>query len=405
LIGLLKSHSSHLIDHKYYMKKTVAVITGTRAEYGLLKITMNKIKQDNNLHLKLIVTGAHLSPFYGNTFQQILDDGFEIDAKVDLLISSDSPSAIAKSIGVGVISFAQVFQQLKPDIILFLGDRYELLAAASAAIPFNIVIAHIAGGEITEGAIDERIRHSITKLSHLHFACAEIYKSNIIKLAEEAWRVHNVGHPCLELIESLNLLSKDDFIKKYDLDPLKKNYLVTLHTTTLNSEASEIIQVTDFFKVIKNISDANIILTYPNSDTNSHIILDEIDKLKDHDNIKIVPNLGTFNYLSFMKFCDLVIGNSSSGLVEGPYFKVPVINYGDRQKGRIKAINIIDCEANEQSLLKAFDKVFNDKNYQEALKHTKSLYGTGKTSNLIVEILSNIEINEDLLRKKFESRS
>lgn len=387
------------------MKRKIAVITGTRAEYGLLKFIMRKIQLDKSLELCLIVTGAHLSQNLGNSIEEILDDGFEIDAKVDILMSSDTPESISKSMGLGVISFTQVFQQFKPDIILILGDRFELLAASTAALPFNIAIAHIAGGEITEGAIDERIRHAITKLSHIHFTCAEQYRENVLKLAEEEWRVINVGHPCLEIIDNTDLLTKNELSIKYNLNPNLKIYLVTIHTTTLNSEEEEYIQIRDFFEVIRSIENVNIIITYPNADTNSHIILDKIEELRGLPNIIIVPNLGSLNYLSMMKISDLVIGNSSSGLVEGPYFKVPIINYGDRQKGRLKATNIIDSLPNKTSLINAIDIALNDFDYRSSLETTNSIYGVGQTSSMIVNVLAEVPLDRVLFRKKFANDS
>lgn len=383
------------------MKRKIAVITGTRAEYGLLKLIIKKIKASSILELKLIVTGTHLSPYFDNTYKEIEKDGFNIDYKVELLVASDTPSAIAKSMGLGMISFAQVYQELLPDIILFLGDRYELLAAASAALPFNIILAHIAGGEITEGIIDDQIRHSLTKLSHIHFACSDFYTENIKKLAEEEWRIHNVGHPGIELIKEIDLISKDELFKTYNLDPSKKVFLVTFHPTTLNSIDKERIEAKTFFEVLKKYKDVNIIITCPNSDTNSHIIQEEIELLKDFINIRTISNLGSKLYLSFMKICDLVLGNSSSGIGESPYFKIPVVNYGDRQKGRLKATNIIDAEPNQIALENAINKALYDKNYRNDLKSTKSIYGIGNTSDTVVRVLEDIQINETLLRKKF----
>ncbi len=383
------------------MKRKIAVITGTRAEYGLFKIILNKIIQSQKLELKLIVTGTHLSPQHGNTYQQILKDGFKIDYKVDLLVGGDSPSAVAKSIGLGTISFAQVFAEFKPDILLFLGDRYELLAAASAALPFNIILAHIAGGEITEGAMDDQIRHALTKLSHLHFACAEPYKNNIKKLAEEDWRIFDVGHPCLELIKETNLISEEELFKTYNLDTEKLLFLVTLHTTTLNTIEEEIRQTMAFFETLREYPDVNILITYPNADTNSHVIVEEIEKIKTMKNISVFHNMGSTIYLSFMQIADLVIGNSSSGLVEGPYFKIPVVNYGDRQKGRLQASNIVDSAPNKEELKKSIDFALNNADFRKSLPATKSTYGLGNTSDSIIKVLEEIEISEITLKKKF----
>jgi GDP/UDP-N,N'-diacetylbacillosamine 2-epimerase (hydrolysing) len=382
-------------------KIKIAVVTGTRAEYGLLKMTLKKILLSKKLELSLIVTGTHLSPSFGSTYKEIEKDGFFIDYKVEMLVSSDTNSSIAKSMGLAIISFAQIFEKDRPDVLLFLGDRFEILAASIAAMSFNICLAHIAGGEITEGAIDEQIRHSLTKLSHIHFPCSDIYENNIRKLNEESWRIYNVGHPCLELIKSIKLTNKKTLCKKYNIDLTKKIFLITLHPTTLNSIEIEKKQAFSFFSTIDKIEDVNLIVTYPNSDTNGQIIIDEIKKIK-NKNIRIVPNLGSHDYLSMMKISDLVIGNSSSGLVEGPYFKIPIINYGNRQDGRIKASNVISCEANSRDLIIAIHRALNDKKFINSLKNTKSIYGIGATSSKIVKVLEGLDINSLKLRiKKF----
>jgi GDP/UDP-N,N'-diacetylbacillosamine 2-epimerase (hydrolysing) len=381
-------------------KVKVAVVTGSRAEYGLLKMTLEKIKISEKLDLNLIVTGSHLSSKFGSTYKVIEEDGFDITSKIDMLLDSDSPVSIAKSIGLGQIGFAQVYDHLKPDVILFLGDRYEILCAAIAALPFNILLVHIAGGEISEGAIDDQIRHSLTKLSHLHLACSEFAVNTIKSIGEEDWRIHNVGHPGIELIKNLNLFSKKSLVEKFKLDPLKKIYLVTLHPTTLDSEEKQKTEAKSFFEVLKNsCGDANVVITSPNADTNNQIILNEIEKLKDCNNITICTNLGSQLYLSFMNICDLVLGNSSSGIGEGPYFKVPVINFGNRQKGRQRSTNIIDA-SDEFSFKQAIHTALYDIDFRNELVNTMSVYGIGDTSEKIVNILENIKFTENLYLKK-----
>jgi UDP-hydrolysing UDP-N-acetyl-D-glucosamine 2-epimerase len=386
------------------MQRKITVITGTRAEYGLLKILLKKIIASPSLALSLIVTGSHLSPAFGSSYKQIEEDGFVINHKVDMLVSADSPSAVAKSIGLAIISFTQIFQESKPDVILFLGDRVELLGAATAAIPFNIVLAHIAGGEITEGAVDEQIRHSLTKMSHIHFPCSSFYADNIRDLAEEEWRIHNVGHPCLELIKTMELVPKSILFNTYDLDISKKLFLVTLHPTTLNTLEKEKEGAHAFFTVLSKYTDVNILITAPNSDTNYHVIEEEIDKIKYLSNVRVVANLGSLYYLSVMKIADAVIGNSSSGLVEGPYFRVPIINYGDRQKGRLSAYNIIDTVATEEALDEAIRKALFDKEFIDNLSQAESIYGEGTTSDDIVHVLETVALDDNILRKKFIKR-
>jgi GDP/UDP-N,N'-diacetylbacillosamine 2-epimerase (hydrolysing) len=385
--------------------KKILVVTGTRAEYGLLSLIMKEIEAAKLLQLQVIATGTHLSPEFGNTYRQITGDGFRIDRKVDMLVSSDNPAAIAKSMGLGMIGFAQAYDELKPDVLLVLGDRYEILAAVSAAIPFNITIAHIAGGEVTEGAMDEQIRHALTKMSHIHFACADLYTENIKKLGEEEWRVFNTGHPGIEKIKQLNLVPREELAKKFNLDPGKKIFLVTLHPTTLNSKETEETNSKIFFDVLKTYTDVNIVITYPNSDTNSRIIIEQLEKLKKTENIKIVENLGSLNYLSLMKESALVLGNSSSSIVEAPFFKIPVIDYGDRQKGRLMAKNIIHANPDEKELKQAIDKALTDEKFKETVRASESLYGSGDTSKEIVRVLENLTIDSKILRKKLDLKT
>lgn len=382
------------------MKKRIAVITGTRAEYGLLYWTMKEIQRAKKLTLQLIVTGMHLMPAMGSTYKNIERDGFTIDSTVDMMISSDTPAALAKSMGVGMISFAQVYQALKPDCILVLGDRYEILAAVCAALSFNIPIAHIAGGEITEGAIDEQIRHAITKMAHIHFPCADQYAENIQNMGEEKKRICNAGHPGIEYIKKTNFIDKKTLFEKLNISLKKKTLLVTLHPTTLNSYEEEKKNVTLFFDVLRTYQNTNIVITYPNSDGNSSLIMDGIKKIAMLPNVKIFQNLGNLYYLSVMQSCDLVIGNSSSAIVEAPFFKIPVIDYGDRQKGRLMAHNILHVNPNKHDLTAAIEKTLYNSTFLKTVQHTKSLYGEGSTSKKIVATLEKMLSDKTLIRKK-----
>jgi len=382
------------------MKRNIAVITATRAEYGLLYWTMKEIQKSDKLELKLIVTGMHLSPEFGDTYKQIEADGFRIHRKVDMLVSSDTSAAVSKSMGLGIIGFAQAYDELKPDIIVVLGDRYEILAAVSAAIPFKIPVAHISGGEVTEGAIDEQIRHAVTKISHIHFPGAEVYAENIKKLGEEDWRVFCAGDPGIENIKRMQFIEKEELFKLLNLDKKKKTFLVTLHPTTLNSEAQEEKECKIFFNVLREYTDVNIVITYPNADGNGKIVVGEIVKMEQYENVRVYKNLGSLKYLSLMKQSDLILGNSSSGLVEAPFLKIPVIDYGDRQKGRLKAQNIIHADADETGLKNAIEKALHDEAFLKQVKETRSIYGEGNTSEQIVKVLEGIPLGDKLLKKK-----
>ena len=382
------------------MKKKIAVVTGTRAEYGLLYWAMKEIQKSDKLQLLLVVTGMHLSLEFGETYLQIEKDGFRIDKKVDMLLQTDTPKAIAKSMGIGMIGFSEVYEEIKPDILLVLGDRYEILCAVTAAIPFNIPIAHISGGEITEGAYDEQIRHAITKMAHIHFPGAEKYSKNIIGMGEEEWRIHNVGDPGIENIKRTCFIEREKLFKELNISLNKKTFLVTLHPTTHHNEEQEKEECRKFFNVLKEFNNENIVITYPNSDNNGKIIIDEINQLSDFENIRVYKNLGSLKYLSLMKESDLVIGNSSSGYVEAPFLKVPTIDFGDRQKGRLRAKSIIHVNVNEMELRKAIESILYDKVVIERIKKAKSLYGEGETSKGIVEVLENVNINSKLISKK-----
>ncbi len=383
------------------MKRKIAIVTGSRAEYGLLYWIMKEIQKSRNLELQLIVTGMHLSDDFGASYKQILDDGFIINKEVDIRVEDDTPQGITKSIGLGLIGFAQAYEELKPDILLVLGDRYEILAAVSAALPFNIPIAHISGGEITEGAIDEQIRHAITKMSHIHFPGAEIYRDNIIKMGEQKWRVFYVGDPAIENIFHTKFFDRKLLFSELGLDINLKTFLVTLHPVTSNSKDQIEAESKFFFDTLSKYKNVNIVITYPNSDQYNSIIVNQVkDFCLYNSNAKAFKNLGSQYYLSVMKACDVVLGNSSSAIAEAPVLKKPVIDYGDRQKGRLKADNIITVEVCTSELQTAIDKCLNDTSFLKQVEKTESLYGNGETSKLIVKILSSIFIDQRLLRKK-----
>ena len=379
--------------------KKICVVTGTRAEYGLLYWLLKEIEADKDLELQVIVTGMHLSPEFGLTYKEI-EKEFKINKKIEMLLSSDTSVGISKSMGLAQISFAESYDELKPDIVIVLGDRYEIFSATSAAMIARIPIAHIHGGEKTEGAFDESIRHSITKMSHLHFTATEEYKNRVIQLGEHPSRVFNVGGMGIENIKRLKLLSKDEFEKSIEFKLNIKNILVTFHPVTLeNSTAKE--QFQQLLDAIDELEDTNIIFTKANSDTDGRVInqmIDEYVTKNSHKSI-VFTSLGQLRYLSALQYVDAVVGNSSSGLAEAPSFKIGTINIGDRQKGRIKASSVIDCEPNKDSILKSFEKLYS-KEFQETLKTTINPYGNGCASKKIVEILKNVDL-ENILKKSF----
>jgi GDP/UDP-N,N'-diacetylbacillosamine 2-epimerase (hydrolysing) len=379
--------------------KKICIVTGTRAEYGLLYWLMKDIGQDSSLELQIIVTGAHLSPEFGNTYQQIEKDGFIIDKKVDMLLSSDTSVAISKSMGLGVIGFSDAFHDLKPDLLIILGDRYEILSAVSAAMFAKIPVAHLHGGETTEGAFDESIRHSITKMSHLHFVANEQYKSRVIQLGEQPDKVFNVGGLGVDNIDRIKLLSKSDLEEAIQFKFAERNILVTFHPVTLEryTAGKQFKELLDSIAAMKNI---NIILTKANSDTGGKIINSMIDDFTaSHNNVISFTSMGQLHYLSALQFMDAVVGNSSSGLAEAPTFKIGTIDIGDRQKGRLKSSSVICCDPDKGSIDKAFKKLYS-KEFQNILNTTISPYGAAGASKNIISLIKKTKF-DNILKKRF----
>lgn len=379
--------------------KKVLVITGTRAEYGLLYWTIKSIQKDRDLQLQLVVTGNHLAREYGYTIELIKKDGFIIDEEIDMLINSENKSSILKSMGLEMIQIAQCFDRLKPDILLILGDRYETFVGATCAMMMNIPIAHMNGGESTEGAIDEQIRHAITKMSHLHFVGAEFYKKRIIKMGEEPWRVYNVGQAGVENIKKLKLFEKHELENELNISFNKPVFLITYHPVTLEIDSIEY-QIDNLLDSISAF-DAIYIFTYPNSDFGSKIIIDKINKfVNKNKDAYVYYSLGQKRYLSLLKFSAAMIGNSSSGIIEAPSFKIPVINIGDRQKGRLRSNNIIDVDYSKEKIIEAINKALYNKKFRESLECIKNVYGDGNVSNRIVDVLKSTEFDKKLMDKK-----
>lgn len=379
--------------------RKICVVTSTRAEYGLLYWLLKEIEADSELELQLIATGMHLSPEFGLTYKEI-EKEFKINEKIEILGSSHSKLDICTEVAKIYEKFAPAFSELKPDILVLLGDRYEIFGVAGVASIMQIPIAHIHGGETTQGAFDEAFRHSITKMSHIHFAATREYANRIIQLGEEPSRVFNVGGPGIENIKKLNLLNKDEFEKLINFKLAKKNILITFHPVTLeNGSAKE--QFSELLEAINELKDTNFIFTKANSDTDGDVINKMIDGYVNQNSQKAVAfaSLGQLRYLSAIKFVDIVLGNSSSGLSEVPSFKKATINIGDRQKGRARASSVIDVRPVKKEILAAIKKVYS-KEFEQVLKDTTNPYDGGNPSKKMVKILKELEL-DDILKKKF----
>jgi len=379
--------------------KKVCIVTGTRAEYGLLRWVIEGVSKSDCLKLQLCVTGMHLSPEFGLTYKEIEKDGFPIASKVEILLSSDTPSGVTKSMGLGLIGFADELKRLQPDLLVLLGDRYEIMVAAIAATIARVPIAHLHGGEATEGLIDEPIRHSVTKMSHLHFVATEEYRNRVIQLGECPESVFCVGGLGIDNIIKLNLLSRVELEESLGFKLGQKNLLVTFHPVTLESQRAGH-QMNELLEALKNFKDSQIIFTMPNADTEGREIFQLIEKFTaENKNSVGFTSLGQLRYLSCMKYVDVVIGNSSSGLLEVPSFKKPTINIGDRQLGRIRATSVIDCGACKTEISKAITKAY-DQNFLSECKNVINPYGCGGASSSIVRKIEDSKLG-NLLKKKF----
>jgi GDP/UDP-N,N'-diacetylbacillosamine 2-epimerase (hydrolysing) len=380
--------------------RKICVVTGSRAEYGLLYWLMKEIQVDTVLELQIIVTGMHLSPEFGLTYREIEKD-FRISKKIEVLLSSDTPVGISKSMGLALISFAEAYADLVPDIVVVLGDRFEIFSAATAAMIARIPIAHIHGGETTEGAFDEAIRHSITKMSHLHFAATEEYRNRIIQMGEDPATVFNVGAPGLDSVHNLALLTKDQLESAIGFKLNKRNLLVTFHPVTLEQNTAQE-QFNQLLLALDQLEETHIIFTKANADTDGRAINVMIDGYVHAHPEKSIgfASLGQLRYLSALKYIDAVVGNSSSGLIEAPSFKVATINIGDRQKGRIKAASVMDCLPSKDSILRAIHQAYAPET-REKLRCIVNPYGSGGVSKKILDTLRSAPLAQ-MLKKRFQ---
>ena len=379
--------------------KKICIVTGTRAEYGLLRWVMEGIRQSPVLELQLIATGMHLSPEFGLTVEAIEEDGFQVDRKVETLLSSDTAVGVTKSMGLGMIGFSDVLAELKPDLMLVLGDRYEIFAAAAAALIARVPIAHLHGGETTEGAFDDAIRHSITKMAHLHFVAAEEYRKRVIQLGEQPDRVFNVGGLGIDNILRLDLLSREELEEALDFKLGPRNLLITFHPVTLEHNTSGE-QMDELLAALGELQDTGLIFTMPNADTEGRVLFEKIEAFcAQRPRARAYTSLGQLRYLSCVQHVDGVVGNSSSGLLEVPSFKKGTINIGDRQRGRLRADSVIDCEPEHASIRTALDQL-SSAEFQSRLPAVKNPYGNGGASDTIVVELEQRPLDE-LLKKHF----
>ena len=379
--------------------RKICIVTGTRAEYGLLRWVMDGVCTASGLELQVIATGMHLSPEFGLTYREIEKDGFIIDRKVEMLLSSDTPTGLAKSMGLGLIGFGAVLEELRPNLMLVLGDRFEILAAVAAAMVARIPVAHLHGGEATEGAFDEAIRHSITKMSHLHFVAADEYRKRVIQLGEQPERVFLVGGLGIDNIKKLTLLDRPSLEASLGFKLGRRNLLVTFHSVTLEN-ATSAQQMAELLAALEKLENTHLIFTMPNADTHGRVLFDMIKQFVSiHPNSRAFISLGQLLYLSCIQHVDGVVGNSSSGLLETPSFGKGTINIGDRQRGRLKAKSVLDCNPDRDSISKAIEHLYSSP-FQAMLKTVRNPYGEGGASEKIVQVLQDFPL-ESILKKTF----
>ena len=378
--------------------KKVAVVTGTRAEYGIFQPVLRAIEKKQDLKLLLVVSGMHLSREFGYTYKEIKKDGFRIDAKVPMLLSGDTLAAMAESVGRGVVGMSRAWKRLRPDIILVLGDRIEPLAAAIAGAYMNIPVAHIHGGDSSKGGLDESARHAITKFAHIHFPATRLSAERIIKLGEDQWRIHTVGSPALDTILNEPLLTGENLAGKFELDLSQPLVLLVQHpVTTQMPEAAA--QMRETLSAISE-SGYRTVIIYPNSDAGGRRMIEVIKQYQGHPFIKTFKNLPHKEYLGLMKVASVIVGNSSSGIIDAPALGLPAVNIGIRQEGRERGKNVIDVKHDEQEIIEAIKQCLEDKSFLDEVKKCENPYGDGKAGERIAAILTELEITPQLLQKK-----
>ena len=377
------------------MQRKICVITSSRADYGLLRLILKGITTDSDLKLQLVTTGMHLSLKYGDSCQEILTDGFEIDMKIDTLVGDNDARGVSESIGLGVSKFAAALEELRPDLVLVLGDRFEIFAAVIAAHVALIPVAHIHGGELTEGAIDDAFRHSITKMSHLHFVSTQEYANRVIQLGEQPGSVFVTGGLGVDAISQLELLSKSELESILNFKFGEKNLLITLHPVTLELASADK-QINELLAALDKLPDINYIFTSPNADPGSNHIGQAIEKfVATHENSSFFSSLGQLNYFSCIQFVDGVVGNSSSGILEIPTFRKGTINIGDRQRGRIQSSSVINCGPDRQEILNAIETLYSI-GFSQQLLSISNPYGHVGASFKILNKIKDFSVKTNL---------
>jgi UDP-hydrolysing UDP-N-acetyl-D-glucosamine 2-epimerase len=379
------------------MKRTIAVVTSSRADYSHLYWPLHDLARQEEVDLKLIVLGAHLSPQFGETVKEIEKDGLPIAARLECLLSSDSDVGMAKTLGLAVFSLADLLGQMRPDLLLLIADRYEMLAPAAVALTLRIPIAHIEGGEISEGAIDDAVRNALTKMSHIHFTSTEGARARVIAMGEEPWRVHRAGAPSLDHLRRSHLLDVCDLKQRLEVDLKRPTVVVAYHPVTIMRNTTQ--EADSLFAALREV-DAQILFCYPNADAGSHALLERTRAfLSTRSDARVYVNLDPVTYWSLLRQVVLLIGNSSSGIMEAASFALPVVNIGFRQKGRERARNVLDAEPETEAILKKIVQAMSLE-FRESLVGMTNPYGNGHASEKIVQVLTTVPLSEELIVKR-----
>ena len=382
------------------MKRTIAVITTSRADYGHLYWPLRDLSNHPGVDLRIIALGSHLSPEFGNTIQEIEKDGFQIAARVECLLSSDTDVGMAKTIGIATLSLADLLGQMRPDLLLLIADRYELLAPASVALALRIPVAHIEGGEVSEGAIDDAVRNALTKMSHIHFTSTLTARERVIAMGEEEWRVHRAGAPSLDHLRRQTLLNREQIEERLALTLQTPTILVAYHPMTIARDTLE--EADSLFAALASLAD-QILFCYPNADAGSRALIDRTKSfIASRGHGKVFTNLDSVTYLSLLSQVDMLVGNSSSGIMEAASFSLPTVNVGLRQQGRERARNILDADAHPHSILEALTAARTPE-FRQSLKGMANPYGEGFASDTIVRVLTTVPLSQELLMKRQSS--
>lgn len=379
--------------------RTIAVVTGARSDYGIYLPLLRRISTNPALRLRLMATGMHLAPEFGLTWEVIAADGFEIEDRIECLLSSDSPEGTAKSMGLGIVGFAQAFGRRRPDVLVVLGDRFEMYAAAAAALPFRIPVAHIHGGELSEGAIDDALRHSMTKLSHLHFVATDEYRRRVLQMGEEPWRVKVVGALSLDNLGEMQLMTPGELEAHMGFGLEEAPLLITFHPATL--EPGDALDQTQALLAALSVFPQPLVFTAPNADAQSRRIRRALsDYASEHSNATLVDNLGTRAYFSVMSIAAAMVGNSSSGIIEAASFHLPVVNIGDRQRGRVRAANVIDVPCGKEAIVDAV-RTATSAGFRTQLSDLRNPYGDGHAATAIIDTLRETPLDGAMMMKRF----